>query len=152
MYFTELDPALFSGKTIIVDIDGTLGHDGAKTMTQETMAMVARLAGHNKVYLLSNKPLPERNAAFSQLLNIPYLHSPYKKPHRKIAEMLLDGEGEDVVVIGDKYITDGLFAKRINAQFIKVKRITAANEGVKARLAYLIDDSIFAVLHFFHLL
>jgi predicted HAD superfamily phosphohydrolase YqeG len=132
-----------------LDIDGTLGHDGVIAMTQTTMDMVASLAQYNKVYLLSNKPLPERNAAFSKLLSIPYLQSPYKKPHSKIAEALLEEEKGNVVVIGDKYITDGLFAKRINAEFIKVKRIGRRNEGIKTVLSYIIDDIIYGVVSFF---
>lgn len=148
-YFTELDSAVFSGKTIILDIDGTLGHDGVTVMTQTTKDMVASLAQHNKVYLLSNKPLPERNATFSKLLEIPYLHSQHKKPHAKIAEALLEGEKGNVVVIGDKYITDGLFALRINGEFIKVRRIVRRNEGIKAALSYVIDDIVYGVVSFF---
>ncbi|MDB5188940.1 MAG: hypothetical protein JWM92_538 [Candidatus Nomurabacteria bacterium] len=151
-YFTEIDPTILSDQTIILDIDGTLGYDGATVIDHATRTMVARLAQRNKVYLLSNKPLPDRNKAFAELLAVPYLHSPYKKPHAKIVESLAEQERGNIVVIGDKYITDGLFAKRIHARFIKVRRIRAKNEGLKAKAAYAIDNIVYSVLHFLHVL
>ncbi len=44
------------------------------------------------------------------------------------------------VVIGDKYISDGLFAVNIGATFKRVSRVLSGKENLSIKFSYLIDD------------
>jgi predicted HAD superfamily phosphohydrolase YqeG len=47
-----------------------------------------------------------------------------------------------MIVVGDKITIDGLFARRIGAQFIKVDRVVAASDRRSVKVAYLVDDMV----------
>lgn len=115
------------GAVIFLDIDGTLRPDGDQGMSQEVLNKLAELKAKNEVHLISNKG----NGA--------------KKPSREAAEGV-DMAGKKVVVIGDKFLTDGLFAKNIGAEFVKVRRKISGRENFFVKVAYFIDDFISAIL------
>ncbi|OGF64221.1 hypothetical protein A2661_00555 [Candidatus Giovannonibacteria bacterium RIFCSPHIGHO2_01_FULL_45_24] len=125
-FFEELDTP-WSSATIFLDIDGTLRPDGDREMSPEVLKKLAELKAKNEVHLISNKS----NGA--------------KKPSREAAEGV-DIAGKKVVVIGDKFLTDGLFAKNIGAEFIKVRRKISGRENFFVKVTYLIDDFISSIL------
>jgi hypothetical protein len=54
-----------------------------------------------------------------------------------------------IVVIGDKYLTDGRFANNVKATFVKVRRIIGTTEGLNVRIAYWIDDLMYRIISIF---
>lgn len=139
-YFKELDVAAWSGKTIIVDIDGTITIDGGLDFDPLVLKKIEAMASANSVFLFSNKQLSARNNIISERLHIPLLKTPFKKPNRKVINGLPDRLKKNLLIIGDKILTDGLFAKNIEADFIKVKRLTSKTDNLKTKLIYMFDD------------
>lgn len=117
----------WSGAVIFLDVDGTLRPDGDQEMSPEVLKKLAELKAGNEVNLTSNKG------------------NKTKKPSRRAAEGV-DLKGKKAVVIGDKFLTDGLFAKNIGAEFIKVKRKISGRESFFIKLTYLIDDIVSGIL------
>ena len=80
-----------------------------------------------------------RKKKFEQLLEIEYLDSKYKKPNKKITS-LFSSDGRSIVVIGDKFFTDGLLAIKISARFIKIDRKSDGKEPFLIKFSYMIDN------------
>lgn len=121
-FFEELETP-WQGAVIFLDIDGTLRPDGVGEMSLEVLKKLAELRAKNEVRLTSNKG----NKA--------------KKPSRKAAEGV-DLRNKKVIVIGDKFLTDYLFARNIGAKFVMVRRKISGRESLFAKITYLIDDII----------
>ena len=141
-YFKDLDVFAWSGKTIIVDIDGTITTDSVLDFDPLVFSKIQEMAMANSVFLFSNNKFKERNDALSGRLQIPFLKTPYKKPNKKVISALPENLRKNIVVVGDKSFIDGLFAKNINAEFIKVKRLTGKTDRLVAKLIYFFDDII----------
>ena len=112
----------WQGAVIFLDIDGTLRPDEIEEFEPEVLKKLGELKAQNAVYLVSNK-----NAA--------------KKPSKK-ATGDVDLIDKKVIVIGDKFLTDYLFAKNIGAEFIMVRRKISGKESLFVKITYLIDDII----------
>jgi len=72
----------------------------------------------------------------------------HKKPSKKILETIHVKNPRRIVVIGDKFLTDGLFAKRIGAKFLMVKRKLSFNEPLLVKAINFIDGMAY---HFSYL-
>ncbi len=145
-YFENLNIDGWSGQTVLVDIDGTLTVDGSAEVSQQAVAQMKRILSANTVFLTSNKRKPERNYQVAQMLNVPFIDSPFKKPNKKVIERFSHLFKQNVLVIGDKFLTDGLFAKNIGARFIKIRRLTSKSDSVKTKITYFVDDVVSALL------
>ena len=141
-YFKELNITEWSGKTIIVDIDGTLTTDGASDLNPLVLKKIQDIALTNSVFLFSNKKLSERDKEIASSLHIPLLKSHFKKPNKKVIDGLPEHFRKNLVVVGDKIIIDGFFAKNIGANFIKVKRLTSKNDSFNTKFTYLLDNIV----------
>lgn len=139
-FFFELDGRNFKDTTIIVDLDGTLTQDGKDTIDEKTAALISLLKKNNRIYLFSNKRNEFRCSALARALGIDYLQTRYKKPNKKVLASLPPHLRRHLVIIGDKFLTDGLLAKQSGAQFIKVKRMTSPKDSLLTKLIYSIDD------------
>ena len=64
----------------------------------------------------------------------------FRKPSM-LALSGLDRNGRDLVVIGDKDLTDGLLARRAGAHFIKVRRKLDPADRLSSLMANLIDNT-----------
>ncbi len=142
--FTELDAAVFEDAILIVDVDGTITNDRSSVLIPEAKEMLRRLTAKNKVYLCSNGPDAERIRALAAETGTHHLDSIHKKPSARIIENIAGKEGKRIVVIGDKRLTDGRFAKNIGAEFVHVLRVRHIDDSLHIRGIYLADD-----LHFF---
>jgi predicted HAD superfamily phosphohydrolase YqeG len=128
---------------IFMDVDGTLVVDGSSKIDSERRKMVEELiANGQEVVILSNKKNHERNAEVATSLGVTYLKTELKKPNPALLDLVEDGV-KPLEVYGDKWWTDGRFAKNIGAHFVKVKRLRGPGESFGIKLSYLLDD-IFA--------
>jgi predicted HAD superfamily phosphohydrolase YqeG len=138
LFFKDLDFSPLRGKTVVVDIDGTLVADGGETPEPEAAAALQNLARQSKVYLFSNKRNSARNLRISRALGVKLLPAAGRKPFSKIAENVYETKID--WVIGDKVLTDGMWARKIGAKFIRVRRICSPDDGLAAKIACALDD------------
>ncbi len=142
IYFKELNTAGWSGKTIIVDIDGTVTTDGSVDIDPLVFKKIQEVSLNNSIFLFSNKKLYERDNKVANKLSVSLLKSPFRKPSKKVINELPENLKRNLLVIGDKITIDGLFAKNIKANFIKVKRLTSKSDSLKVKLVYLLDNLV----------
>jgi predicted HAD superfamily phosphohydrolase YqeG len=132
----------FANALVILDIDGTLVPDCGRVASAVVVEKVLELkARGNEVRLCSNSRrgnYAERLAAVAAQLEVGVCPVMVRKPS-KLAISGLERDGRQLVVIGDKDLTDGLLARRVGAQFIKVRRKLDPADRLSSRLANLID-------------
>lgn len=131
------------GTTVILDIDGTITADGQVECSSGVLATLRDLAARNNVYLGSNHQNRARNRAIARRIGCFCIETPHLKPNSKVFEAIpACHRTQPIVVIGDKYLVDGLFARRIGALFIKVGRITSTDDRTFVKVAYFLDDLV----------
>ncbi|PCH92090.1 hypothetical protein COB80_00630 [Candidatus Kaiserbacteria bacterium] len=136
-------------RTIILDIDGVLMADGEKTLSQEIIEYVTTLKLHNDVVIISNNFSDKRCEYTSKTLGVPWINTPYKKPSTRIMKYLKYDTTKPLIMIGDKVLTDGIFAKRIDAEAIMLTRRTNVDDRTIIVLTYIIDDAFYSLVRFF---
>lgn len=147
MHFFSTD---IRNRAVILDIDGTLVPAGGREVPEDIAAGVESLKAHNDVFLLSNKNLPRRNAQVAQALGVPLVQSAFRKPDpRALRGLPLK---HPLMVLGDKFLTDGLLAAFAGGEFVRVRRITGAAEPWPDRLFNAIDDIAWQAWHLARLL
>src|SRR3989338_8580070 len=142
-FFAELDIDKLKGYLILLDIDGTLTHNRLSAMERATIEKVKELKKHNVIYLVSNRNDHARNKKVGECANVEYLETNLRKPSTRIVKLLKNPLKKPLLVIGDKFLTDGIFAKRIHAKFIKVKRLTSYKDGSFMIAVYFLDDLMY---------
>ncbi len=123
MLFEELDSRGIRDYVIFLDIDGTLADDNTLELSEKTLERIRELEVCNQLYLCSNSRNHERNRKVAAIAGVDYIDTDLRKPSKKIPDLAAHPSYKKRLVIGDKFLTDGLFAKNIKAEFIKVKRI-----------------------------
>lgn len=151
-YFSELDIKNITNRLVILDIDGTIVADGGEEIDKKMLDKINELKISNRVYIYSNRGNNLRNKKMSDITSVPYINSQYKKPSKKILGGLDNVQNLPRSVIGDKILTDGLFAKNIKAEFIKVKRVASPDDRIFARILYTADDFIYNFMQYLFLL
>ncbi len=147
-FFNELPTADVTDAIIFLDIDGTIIADKGNSMPADMQEKIRRLAEKNKVVFASNGSV-ERSRMFAEMCEVSSISSRKPWPGEAYA---LAKEYQHKVVIGDKYLTDGLFASGIGAQFIKVKRLEDAGDSVLIRVGYLFDTCMWKIAGYVALL
>lgn len=141
---TSAAVAGLKGRTVILDIDGTLVAVGDGVVSPVIAAAAERLKRENLVYLLTNRGDKSRAAKVAAELGLPLIFTPHRKPDRRTVTGL---SLKDPVVIGDKWLTDGLFAKAIGADFIRVSRLTHPADPWFDKATFLLDDLVLGIFH-----
>jgi decaprenyl-phosphate phosphoribosyltransferase len=148
MKIEDLHALHMSGMTIIVDVDGTIVPDKAANLPPDTASFLKQLAFRNDVYFASNGS-PEHARKFAEEVGANFFEC--SKP-------FLSGVPEHVrmsprkVVIGDKYLTDGLFAAALGAEFVKVDHARAPTDSFLIRASYVLDDFVWRAKAYFFLM
>lgn len=150
-HFENLDLSAFKDALIFLDIDGTVVTDNEDRPSEEVLRKVKSLSEHNVVWLCSNSFNGARNETVKKFTGLPLITG-HRKPSRKILSqvskedsVLSDGAARKIIVIGDKVLTDGFFAKRLGAEFIKVKR-KIGKDRLRVKMYNLADDVVYAFL------
>lgn len=145
-YFENLNTASIKDALIFLDIDGTLVADNENCPSEEVLKKVKSLSERNVVWLCSNNFNVGRNKTMHRLTGLSIIRG-HRKPSMKILDCVSDEErAMPMLVIGDKVITDGLFAWRISARFIKVKRKTNSTDRWFVRIYNLTDNIVYNLL------
>jgi decaprenyl-phosphate phosphoribosyltransferase len=129
----------FKNSTVILDVDGTITFD-AQSDASDCVDKIEEIKKNgNKIYLCSNGRNKGRLVEMSKKLRIDYIKTDHKKPSKKVIKDY-DFKDSKLIVIGDKTLTDGHFAKKIKADFIKVKRLNSKKDRTKIKIINFIDD------------
>ena len=143
--FSALNTEKIKDYIIFLDIDGTLAYDDRTEVSKEVLKKLEIIKKENRVYLCSNSRNHKRNLKIAEITKIEYLNTNLRKPSKKITHLVKEKEGKRLV-IGDKLLTDGLFAKNIGADFIQVKRLSSGKERTHIKLLYWIEDLISKII------
>lgn len=139
-YFFEIDGSLISERVILLDIDGTIAFDESEDVSEKSIGMIRALEKNNKVFLLSNNKNRERIAAIEGVTGLKHLSTQKRKPSRKILKAPELVENKKILIIGDKYLTDVLFAKRVGVECLKVRRLSAKKDRLFVKCSFWLDD------------
>lgn len=136
------------GKTFILDVDGTLVEDKNEIISKETIEKIKELSKKNTVYICSNGS-PQNAKSFSKITNTNFLSA--KKPFVfGIDKDLLNKEYK--IVVGDKYLTDGLFALNSGSDFMKVDHLKSGKEPLFIKVTYMVDDIVWFFIPYIKLI
>lgn len=135
-----LDTTAILDNIVILDIDGTLTDTRQVYISPEIRETIEKLKQHNEVYVFSNNVDSKRNLAVAKDLDVPYLNSSARKPFPSVMDALANPHHKPVVIVGDRWLTDGWFAYNIGGTFIKVQRITHADDWLIFKFVYWVDD------------
>ena len=136
----------FKDKIILLDIDGTLVTDSDIDISESIIKKVLEIKKQNEIYLCTNKRNLERNKKIERILKLKIINSRFKKPNKKILSEFDHDDKKSKIVIGDKFLTDGIFAYRIGAKFIYVKRRSNGKETFFIKIVHLIDKLVYNLL------
>lgn len=144
-FFHELSVESFSDMVIIIDIDGTLACSSSLEVDARARVVIGQLQERNTVYAFSNNYNGSRSRHIAKMLQLPYIEAPHKKPNKRILHYIDIGTSP-VIAIGDKFLTDGLFAYFIKAKYIRVKRYRCDGDTALDRLACIVDDCVYGLV------
>jgi len=145
--FLELEESDYKNALILIDVDGTVVSDRGDLLSPEAREKLRSFASCSEVFLCSNA-LPERTRSFADECGIQCVTTEHRKPSRQVAEDIDIGD-RNLIVIGDKALTDGLFASNIGAEFVMVRRLRGSGESMLARFAYALDAAAHPFLRLF---
>lgn len=143
-YFEDISSSVIDSwkdGTIFLDIDHTLlapMESSVSVKVFQKIELLRSVASH--IYLVSNGRKHERNKALAESLGVIYIESKYRKPGLQVVSGV--EKKKPLVVIGDKVLIDGMFAKRLGAQFLMVKRHTLPKEPLFDRLSCALDSLV----------
>lgn len=122
-------------KAILFDLDSTIMVSKSATYTEETQVWLGEVAKHFFVAVISNNTKNEYIEKVQSISNFKIIGNA-KKPSRKVVRKLLseiDLAPHEVVIVGDRPLTDILVGKRLGAKTILVGSINSDNEGIPTR-------------------
>jgi predicted HAD superfamily phosphohydrolase YqeG len=129
--------------TVLLDIDGVVMADGEEELDQATLPYIQKLIAHNDVWLVSNSRRAGRTPRVADILGVPWANTALRKPDPRILKYIQASNDKPFLVIGDKFLTDGLFAITIKASGrILKQRLRSKKDRPLAVFAYTLDDLV----------
>ena len=127
-------------KGVILDVDECVAPHHGEVLAENVSAIIKMISQGIKIVIFSNMKMSERYESLITRVEeetgfkIKIITSEYAKPDPRGFEECVDelglNEGEQVLMIGDNFLTDG-GAIQAGIPFIKVKPIKTRGEGLK---------------------
>lgn len=137
--------------TVLLDIDGVVMADGEEELNEEVLPYIQKLISDNEVWLVSNSRRKGRTPQVAKMLGVSWADTKMRKPDPRILRHISSENNRSLMVIGDKFLTDGLFALAIKSQGrILKKRLKSKKDRLFAVFAYTLDDLISGFLKFWY--
>ncbi len=137
-YFFELDLTAFSQDVFIVDVEGTIALHGAHAADPASARNMDAVRKEKNIFLCSNALDQLRIERIAAAINVGCIALWGGKPWGRLPARF--PRSSAIVVFGDKFLTDGLFAWRIGARFIRVRRLVCGKESFLEKIFLKIDD------------
>jgi decaprenyl-phosphate phosphoribosyltransferase len=141
-YFRELEISYFKDAIVFLDIDGTITGDKSKVIGKSERSKVDEIKQTAKEIFLVSNGLPERTKEVAGSLGVSYLTTGHFKPNPKVLNKLHHNGG---IVVGDKFMTDGLLSVFTGLPFLKVKNLLHEKEGIVNRGIYFVDNFLYYI-------
>jgi len=138
----------FKGCSILLDIDGTITYDGGSESSACKQKILEIKMKQNEIYLCSNGKNKNRIVKMSEELEVKYINSDLKKPNKRIIDNTSLEKKDNIIVIGDKFLTDGILARNLKSRFIKVERLRSKNDLTIVKLINFLDDVFHTIFNF----
>lgn len=122
---------------VILDVDGTLVSDASEHISDEVFRYIKNLKLSHTIYICSNGDT-KRTERIARMLDVSVLS--IRKPYDTVPTELNIHTSKGITVIGDKYLTDGIFAHKIHAHFLKVDHVRSNSDSFLVKVSYVIDD------------
>lgn len=122
-------------KAILFDLDSTIMVSKSAAYTEKTQEWLLEVTKHFFVAVISNNTKIEYIEKVQSISNFQIIGNA-KKPSRKAVRKLLSEinmQPHEVVIVGDRPLTDILVGKRLGTKTILVGSINSHNEGVPTR-------------------
>lgn len=129
----------FNDAVVCLDIDGTLVEDGGERLKRAVIEKIEKMKLKNQIYICTNMRDMKRKKMFEDLLSLQSIASDSKKPSKNFLKSMVKNN-KQIIVIGDKMLTDGILAKRMGARFIKVQRKKSGRDSWITKASYILDD------------
>lgn len=146
-------------KALVFDLDNTIAMTSEKCPNDKVVKYFKTLKKDFTLFILSNSPR-KRVKPFGDKLEVKYYHLSLKPSTRNMRRLLRENSlaKEDIVLIGDQYMTDMLLAKKLNIKTILVDpisnkefKITSINRFLERRiLKRLAEDKILEKGKYYH--
>jgi 4-hydroxybenzoate polyprenyltransferase/predicted HAD superfamily phosphohydrolase YqeG len=143
-HFEDIDFSGITDSLVFIDLDGTLVTDHTTDISENVLLVIKNLARSNTVIIATNGSF-ENASKIASLAGVVAIKT-LKPSTRSLAIYLKKNKKR--VVIGDKFLTDGIFAKLIGAKFIKVVRKVSKKDSFISKFFYTIDDLVSIFLPF----
>lgn len=139
MFFKDFDFSEFRGMRVFLDVDGVLVPEGEETLAPAEAHALAELSHEaTEIFLVSNHGVA-RLPELAEEFGIEAVVSECRKPNRCVVAHLPAPKGEEMV-IGNRVLTDGLFASRIGAAFVRATHLARGDESAFQKFSYFVDD------------
>ncbi|MCA9356609.1 hypothetical protein H6784_04575 [Candidatus Nomurabacteria bacterium] len=140
-YFKDCDFSSIKNSLVILDIDGTIvPHNGTEVLPDELNQINFLKENNNRIVIVSNNVDQRRNESIAQALDVECIETGYRKPDvRAIGKLVAQYSSQSLFVIGDKMLTDGLFAKKLGGVFWGVENLRSKEDSLGVRIFYFID-------------
>ncbi len=144
MKITDLNNENIKDSILLIDVDGTLVSDKEKVISTDVLSKLQSLSLKNDIFFCSNGSF-EYSKELAKNLSAGFLK--VKKPFTFKIKKILNTQ-KDFVVVGDKYLTDGLFALFLGAKFIKIDHLRSESDSFFIKFTYYLDDKVWNALPF----
>ena len=124
-------------KVIAFDLDSTVMKSKSGTFAQETLQLFENLKKDFSLLIISNNSNAEYIEKAAKQIDFPVI-APAKKPCTKVSKTFLSDHGispKDVVMVGDRPLTDILFGKFLGCKTVLVDSISWQEEKPVVRVA-----------------
>lgn len=123
-------------KAMLFDLDSTIMVSKSGEYLEQTEEWLKKVSEHFFIAVISNNKKLEYIEKVQSISSFQIIGNA-NKPSRKVIKKLLtkiELEPEQVVIVGDRPLTDILAGKRLGAKTILVDSINAHNEGKPTRI------------------
>ncbi len=145
--FIDIDEGSIIDSTLIIDVDGTLVPDKTNEISANVIEKIKRFSIYNDVFICSNGS-PQNAESFSSLAGVKNFKC-FKPFKGDILDQI--DKNKRIVVVGDKFLTDGLFALNVGGEFLKVRHVIG-KDSLSTKITYFIDDFVWDSKNLFKLM
>lgn len=131
-------------KVIAFDLDSTVMKSKSGVFTQETLQMFENLKKDFSLLIISNNSNMEYIKKAQEQIDF-HVIAPAKKPCTKISKEFLNNHGispKEMVMVGDRPLTDILFGKFLGCKTILVDSISWQEETQIVRIARALEKIV----------